>query len=125
MTKSWIWDYAAGMGKSVNGVGPKDMTISMEGDELHVSATIHTVQEAECVREIISILGKRLPMTRPMLHADIYGQPPPKPSFKDGIIRMFGDPAKAMEVAKPERRDSGLTEGNNAVPQGFANKEAS
>jgi hypothetical protein len=123
MIKSWIWDYAAGMGKSVNGVGPKDMIISMCGDQLHVSATMHTAQEAECVREIINILGKRLPMTRPMLHADIYGNPPPKPSFEDEIIRMFGDPAKATETGTAMTAGHGAKH-DGAAPTGFAQKDA-
>jgi hypothetical protein len=96
--KSWVWDYAAGMEKSVSQILPDDFHSSCGGRALRVECTIRTAQEAEAVRELIAILTRSFTSHRVMVAGDIEPPPPPPPSFSERIRQMFGDPAQAIEA---------------------------
>lgn len=91
-TEPDIWAYAKSLGVALIEVAPKDVCFGWNGDDgFSIRATMRTAQEAEAVREIIRHLAIRtLPMHRKMVHADLYGDPAPQPSFQQKIAEMFG-----------------------------------
>ncbi len=93
--RSGIWDYAKALGVALIAVAPDDISFGWEGDQFKIRASLSTTQEAEAVCEIIRHLTHRhLGSHRPMIHADIYGEPASKPSFKEALGAMFGDDAQ-------------------------------
>lgn len=95
--KSWIWDHAKALGKTLIKMAPDDFSLEFQGGlssgddaSIRLSCTIHNASEAEAVREIIASLAKTwLTAHREMIREDIY-QREPALSFREDLDRMFG-----------------------------------